>query len=156
MTDSDIARTAAKDARPHRRLSLTRPTLPAPAPVEEAPIAPPDNADSSPNDEAPLGKRDVTENRESNKVLAASSAHADSIAPVVRVMAYLSAPEAALLDDLWMQYRRSPQKPSKSDILRAALTLASTHQDDLTATLSQQQTNTLSRQRISKIKNNVD
>jgi hypothetical protein len=66
-------------------------------------------------------------------------------------MAYLSQSEAALLDDLWMHYRRSPQKPSKSDILRAALTLASARAEELTATLSQQQTNTLSRQRGSKI-----
>jgi hypothetical protein len=67
-------------------------------------------------------------------------------------MAYLSEPEAALLDDLWIQFRRSPQRPSKSDILRAALTLASTHTEELTVTISQQQTNTLSRQRISKSK----
>jgi len=65
-------------------------------------------------------------------------------------MAYLSGEEADILDELWVQQRRQPHKPSKSDILRAALTLASARREELTNILSQQSNSTLSRQRKSK------
>lgn len=166
----------AKNERPHRRLSLTRPTLPStmstaelldvatPAnestpieslPIKNTPESVPAGAAATPAPK-PAKKRVADTPSQNGTPQSTHQAATDTAAPVVRVMAYLSTPEAALLDDLWMQFRRSPQKPSKSDILRAALTLASTRPEELTVTLSQQQTNTLSRQRLSKSKNPAD
>jgi hypothetical protein len=66
---------------------------------------------------------------------------------VVRVMAYLTEEEGDLLDRTWLQLRRMPTRPSKSDVLRAALTLAASRPEELGAALSQQRVSTLSRQR---------
>ena len=71
---------------------------------------------------------------------------------VVRVMAYLSEEEADLLDSLWISLRRHEMRPSKSDILRAALTTAALDTEKLTDAMSQQRSSTLSRQRSSKLK----
>ena len=150
---SSNALSSPKDERPHRRLSLTRPTLPATNSDEDVRTVPLVTAGSTPDTSAI--EELPTKSSEKKKKQIEKTMPDDSAASVVRVMAYLSQSEAALLDDLWMQHRRSPQKPSKSDILRAAFTLASTLTDELTVTLSQQQTNTLSRQRVSKIKMSV-
>ncbi len=72
--------------------------------------------------------------------------------PVVRVMAYLTGEEAEKLDEAWLRLRRLPARPSKSDILRAALMWALDNPDDLDKVLSRQYDSTLSRQRSSKAK----
>ena len=69
---------------------------------------------------------------------------------MVRVMAYLTQEEGEVLDELWYRCRRLPARPSKSDILRAAFTLAATDFDRLSAELSLQRISTQSRQRSSK------
>jgi hypothetical protein len=62
-------------------------------------------------------------------------------------MAYLTEEEGEALDEVWFKLRRLPSRPSKSDILRAALTLAAADPDRLREALSQQRVSTLSRQR---------
>jgi hypothetical protein len=69
----------------------------------------------------------------------------------VRVMSYLTEEEAGLLDELWLQFRRLPQRPSKSDIMRAALALAGQDREALIDVITSQQVSTLTRQRSSKI-----
>lgn len=69
----------------------------------------------------------------------------------VRVMSYLTEEEAHLLDELWLQFRRLPQRPSKSDIMRAALSLAGRDQEALIDVITSQQISTLTRQRSSKV-----
>jgi hypothetical protein len=107
--------------KPHRRLSLTQPTS---TPLPDAPR--PIEANGSP----PALK----EERQT----------------VVRVMAYLTEEEGEALDEVWLKLRRLPSRPSKSDILRAALAMATADPDRLTAALAEQQVSTLSRQRSSK------
>lgn len=109
--------------KPHRRMSLTTPT-----------VAPP--AASTPASDS------TTSNTNGTAVAAGDG--------VVRVMAYLSPEEAEVLDDLWFRLRRLPSRPSKSDLLRAALLLAAQTEAQLTDVLTQQRTNTLSRQRARK------
>lgn len=111
--------------KPHKRLSLTQPSAPAT-------VTPPDQG-TSVAIAAPL-----------------PAATEPEIVRAVRVMAYLTPDEADLLDALWLSLRRNPARPSKSDILRAALRLAGASPDELTATLAQQQDGTLIRQRASK------
>ena len=88
------------EPRPHRRLSLTQPTqggkgtAPEPSAVEP-PVAPP--AKEPVKEAAPKG---------------------EAAAPV-RMMAYLTQEEADALDDLIKAFPRP--RPSKSDVLRAAL-----------------------------------
>lgn len=130
-------------ARPHRRLSLTLPTTPNPSSSESATEAAPADASvpaaaSSPQDTAPSATNATDTNA--------------AAAPVatVRVMAYLTEDEARLLDDIWFSLRREPSRPSKSDILRAALAVAAADRDHLSSALSEQQHSTLSRQRGSK------
>ena len=108
--------------KPHRRLSLTQPTTDTSAQAE---------------------------------VVAAASPGAETAALVapastVRVMAYLTPNEAHLLDSLWLALRRSNSRASKSDILRAALTLAGDQQEELASVLTKQQVSTLTRQQSSK------
>ena len=158
VSPTPLSRTNQKTERPHRRLSLTRPTLPDSATSMTESLPPQINLipsiSSTHND-----FMDTMFQHEGQSQSVADTGAIDSIAieptanssaPVVRVMAYLSSEEAELLDDLWMQGRKLAQKPSKSDILRAALSLAAVSQEDLTAMLSKQRNNTLSRQRISK------
>jgi hypothetical protein len=42
----------------------------------------------------------------------------------VKMTVFLSAAESATLEELWMQLRISPARPSKGDLVRAALTIA--------------------------------
>jgi len=65
-------------------------------------------------------------------------------------MAYLTSEESRLLDELWITRRRQATRPSKSDILRAALILATQDEKSLDVVLSQQHVSTASRQRSSK------
>ncbi len=111
--------------RPHRRLSLTQPTTP-PAPVLAAP--------------------------DPSQISVATPLTQVTVAPTVRVMAYLTAEEAKVLDETWLQLRSHPARPSKSDILRAACALATQDFEQLTAILLKQQVSTLSRQRSSKMR----
>jgi hypothetical protein len=64
-----------------------------------------------------------------------------------RVLAYLTPEEAELLDEVWLELRRQPSRPSKSDILRAALTLAAADRAGLATALATQPVGTRSRQR---------
>jgi hypothetical protein len=130
---------AAKRAgRPYKRLSLTMPSVDAAetgAALTTAPPAPSDPAPSAPSLEPAAG---------SNLVPAAS------LGPV-RVMAYLSEAEAELLDQLWLSLRRHPQRPSKSDLLRAAFRSfheqAADNPQFLSDILSERHDSTLVRQR---------
>lgn len=65
-------------------------------------------------------------------------------------MAYLTPEEGQLLDDLWMTLRRSQTRASKSDILRAALTLAGNQKEELRNVIANQHVSTLIRQRDRK------
>lgn len=120
----------APGARPHRRLALFQ------SPQNQAPTetAPETTADVTPRNSLQI----------SPPVVESPSA------ATVRVMAYLSADEARVLDETWLRLRAHPSRPSKSDILRAACTLATEDFDALTNMLMQQQSGTLSRQRSSK------
>ena len=143
--------------KPHRRLSLTSPTVPAAQPASEAL----ENSSKELAEKQPSRPADKSRSA-TRKTARRNSLDADGDAPqaktgtadesVVRVMAYLSLDEAETLDELWMTARRQGTRSSKSDILRAALRLSSDHSDELTIILSQQHTNTLSRHRSSKMK----
>jgi hypothetical protein len=151
-------------SKPHRRLSLTQPTIlaqPAELTTADATLT---------RDPAGLATTELTPHLTEDTTLPtpitisqeppvvnqlkgdSDSAHIPE--EVVRVMAYLTSSEGQLLEDLWLGFRRRssslPQKPSKSDILRAALVLAAADPDALTNAISRQQTNTLSRHRNSK------
>lgn len=130
-----------KAARPHRRLSLTMPTeAPVAAPAEdtvETPVVEPET------ESAPAAKP-------ARRAVAKPVATTED-AQTVRVMSYLTEDEAALLDELWLQFRRLPQRPSKSDIMRAALALGGQDRDALIDVITSQQVSTLTRQRNSKI-----
>lgn len=128
MSNSDNVESKTANSRPHRRLALTQPTQRPTLANEQAPSAP-QNLESQPE-------------------------VAMEITPTVRVMAYLSAEEARVLDETWLKLRSHPARPSKSDILRAACALATQDLDTLTKILSEQQVSTLSRQRSSKIRKN--
>lgn len=107
--------------RPHKRLSITAPTAPAATDPEPT------------HDEA----RAPGQGRGGEKA-------------TVRVMAYLTEEEAEALDELWLKYRRRPEKPSKSDILRAAFQMAQADPEGLTDTLAGMRDTTAARQRDSK------
>lgn len=79
-----------------------------------------------------------------------STPQSDAENASVRVMAYLTPDEAASLDALWLALRRRGTRASKSDVLRAALTLAAPREEELANALTQQHVSTLSRQRSSK------
>jgi hypothetical protein len=117
------------DAKPHRRLSLTLPTLPYPTTEETEP---------QPSDEAAIDASLGQQNSALESPLEVTS---------VRVMAYLTPGEAELLDDLWIALRRGNARASKSDILRAALTLAGNQKEELASVIANQQVSTLIRQR---------
>lgn len=128
------------ETKPHRRLSITRPTLTAETTevtkVAETALATPPTISENPASVAALPESDP--------------APEPSVEPTVRVMAYLTSSEAELLDDLWIELRRNSARASKSDILRAALVLAAHRKEELTVTLSNQQNSTVIRQRVSK------
>lgn len=172
----------------HRRLNLTRPTLPGDADPGASTRAAAVNDDREDNSEANTqntvsaelapnekaspdewahGKNGAAKTAAKSKPAAeslddkASGAATLSGATrggkqtadvVVRVMAYLSEEEAELLDALWLSFRRHEKRPSKSDILRAALTTAAQDKEELTDAMSKQRSGTLSRQRSSKMK----
>ena len=102
--------------------------------------------------ELPAGGKDVEVRTRTVTAKTSASTEPDEAGSVVRVMAYLSEEEADLLDSLWLKLRRHEARPSKSDILRAALTAAARDLDVLTDSISQQRISTLSRQRSSKLK----
>ena len=144
MSITKRAETASSTSspRPHRRLNLTRPTLPASGPVESETAdkqSPPKQSPETPEPQV-----------EPSSVHTSKSKSTPAAEATVRVMAYLSPTEADTLEELWIEQRRYPHKPSKSDILRAALVLASDKRDELTDLLSQYRDSTLSRQRKSK------
>ncbi len=125
------------DSKPHRRLSLTLPTLPHP--TEDIPAT--DETSS-----ALTSWSDATPTQ-----IEAAPSTPDSPSPSsVRVMAYLTPEEGQLLDDLWMTLRRSQTRASKSDILRAALTLAGNQKEELRNVIANQHVSTLIRQRDRK------
>ena len=132
-------------SKPHRRLALTQPTSAVP-PEEPLPEA---VQNGSLEEETPFlpetgnGSLPV----EGNGSLPVPKGERP---PVVRVMAYLTLEEGEALDELWFRFRRLSCRPSKSDILRAAFTLAQRDLDRLTGELSEQRENTMLRQRNSK------
>jgi hypothetical protein len=69
--------------------------------------------------------------------LAVGEAANDSSRPV-RVVAYLTNDEAQKLDGVWLQMRTLGIRPSKADIVRAALTLAMDNADALGTRLTDQ------------------
>jgi hypothetical protein len=123
--------------KPHRRLNLTQPTTLSTTPAAVS-------------QEVETGLEAVTEAQVVGPDAAPEGAPENAAESVVRVMAYLSESEAHALDETWLRLRKHPARPSKSDILRAALTLALSEPDALADVLSQQHTSTLSRQRSSK------
>ena len=120
--------------KPHRRMSLTQPS------VEVAPSV-------SIAETNAVGTIAETSTEPTTELTAELTAE-----PAVRVMAYLDPNEADILDNIWVKVRRLPSRPSKSDILRAALLFAANKEEEFSSILSQQQNSTLSRQRISKLK----
>ena len=137
-----------KTARPHRRLSLTMPTevaavAPALEPVETTPEPEAVVEVVPPVATAPR----VAKPRPVEPPVATGGEEPQT----VRVMSYLTEDEAGLLDELWLQFRRTPQRPSKSDIMRAALALAGKDREALLDVITTQQISTLTRQRSSKI-----
>jgi len=128
--------------KPHRRLSLTMPTQAPPLDDEAAP-GPADTSQAL--EDAPSPTRERQDQASSN-----TGTDAPPGEPTARVMAYLTSEESRLLDELWITRRRQPTRPSKSDILRAALILATQDEKNLDVVLSQQHVSTASRQRSSK------
>lgn len=122
--------------KPHRRLSLTQATVA------------PDSETTAPETISETTAGGIPEGANEPAAPAALESPPDD--SVVRVMAYLTQNEARALDETWFHLRRHPSRPSKSDILRAALTVALAKPEVLTDTLAQQQNSTLSRQRSSK------
>ena len=136
MSNSDPTEPKS-NTRPHRRLSLTRPSEPISSPL----------ADST---DLPVAEGEVALDVANSPV--AEGEIAPDASATVRVMAYLSGDEARVLDETWLRLRSHPSRPSKSDILRAACALASQDFDQLARILLEQQSSTLSRQRSSKVR----
>ncbi len=123
-------------AKPHRRLSLTQSTTGAP-----------DHFGQTPPD-VTLAVQEVTEETQSANVdEAPTAAPSGASGAPTRVMAYLTEEEAQALEDVWLRLRRHPSRPSKSDLLRAGLTLALADVESVKNVLSQQGSSTLIRQR---------
>jgi thiamine monophosphate kinase len=59
----------------------------------------------------------------------------DTNSSLVRVIAYLTAEEAQELEMVWLQMRALAIRPSKADIMRAALKMALDNSDGLSAKL---------------------
>lgn len=72
--------------------------------------------------------------------LAVGEAAANDTSRPVRVVAYLTNDEAQKLDGVWLQMRTLGIRPSKADIVRAALTLAMDNADALGERLTDQLT----------------
>ena len=145
-----------KGSRPHRRLSLTLPTQAPGPPIDQAsaglPVEPEVALANPTSAEPPLpGLASAEVLATTSGTSATGTGAAATTAATTRVMAYLTPDEAKLLDEMWFSRRSTLARPSKSDILRAALALASRAPDDLDVALAEQQSSTLSRQRDSKV-----
>lgn len=118
----------SKAERPHRRLSLTSPSAPAPA---ETPQVEPESPSYA------LHKMEP------------SPTPAPAATPS-KLMVYFEPTEADLLDNLWFQAKKRRPRLSKSDVMRAALLLLNDHPEQLDSVLSRLHTSTESRQRASR------
>ncbi len=63
----------------------------------------------------------------------------DTNSSLVRVIAYLTAEEAQELEMVWLQMRALAIRPSKADIMRAALKMALENTEGLSSKLVEQQ-----------------
>lgn len=70
--------------------------------------------------------------------LSGGSASPETNSSLVRVIAYLTPEEAQQLEMVWLQMRALAIRPSKADIMRAALKMAMGNVEGLSAQLSEQ------------------
>ena len=110
--NSEVTRTSlfASGSKPHRRVLLTQPTTLPHLPTEVTPTAEVATHHSEPS------PNNITLTPEGEQT---------------RMTVFLSASELEQLEATWVQMHRSSARPSKGDIVRAAMAMAFTNTDNL-------------------------
>jgi len=96
------------------------------------------NNNSRPHKRVLLTQPSALEDAAPMPTTGSGSASSDANSSLVRVIAYLTPEEAQQLEMVWLQMRALAIRPSKADIMRAALKLAMDNTEMLSAKLVEQ------------------